>query len=136
FNWAMEGLLRVRARGRLCQPKSAAAAVQDLRSTGSRIQAFADAVGLQAGEGLAVSKQELFGKWTTWCAENNLRPGNPQLFGRDLRTVFPQVRDGKAAGSDGKRVNSYLGIGLACPDCPECPDDQISSGQTLLPRVA
>jgi putative DNA primase/helicase len=111
FNWALVGMKRVAATRKLVQPESALEAVRDLHSAGSPIETFARDIGLVAGdEQLRIGVDDLFAKYAAWCGQNEIRyVGSKISFGRNIRTVFPKIKEGKLA-KGGARC--YVGIGI------------------------
>lgn len=110
FLWAIEGLNRLRARGRFVNPESALGMVQDLADMASpmsefvRTQCVLDPL-------YEVSRKELYDEWKIWCGNNGYREGSMSSFGASLRSVLPEIGD-KRAGSDGSRERRYTGINL------------------------
>lgn len=92
LNWAIAGWRRLRERGRLLQPASAAEAIQELEDLGSPIGAFLrDRCRL--GPECEVACSRLFEVWKAWCQANNRdHLGTVQAFGRDLRAAVPGLR--------------------------------------------
>jgi P4 family phage/plasmid primase-like protien len=110
FNWALVGMERVAETGKLVQPESALGAVRDLHSAGSPVETFARDIGLVAGDQLRIGIDELFAKYAAWCGQNEIRyVGSKISFGRNIRTVFPKIKEGKLA-KGGARC--YVGIGI------------------------
>lgn len=110
-NWALEGLQRLRARGRFFQPSASREAVQDLETLGSPISAFLrDRCELVSGRETEIRK--LYEAWRAWC-ENQGRdhPGNLQGFCRDLKAAEPRLRVTQPREGGG-RVRKYSGIRL------------------------
>ncbi len=96
-------------RRKLIQPKSAMPVVRDLFAAGSPIKTFADDIGLEAGDHLRIGIDDLFMRWGTWCGQNGIRCGSKPAFGRNLRSVFPKIKDGKLHKGG---PNCYVGIGI------------------------
>jgi putative DNA primase/helicase len=108
FNWALDGLQRLRERGRFKQPGASKDAIQELEDLSSPTGAFIrDRCVI--GSGLTVSTADLYRTYRDWCEEHGRHAVNQQLFGRDLRAVRPEVRV-RRLGSD--RTRSYVGLGL------------------------
>jgi putative DNA primase/helicase len=109
--WAIQGLQRVTARGRLVQPESSEQAIAELEEIGSPITAFArDRCEVDVAAG--VSCDGLFTAWKSWCTVNGREhAGNKQTFGRDLRAAFPKITVSQIRSGD-RRDRWYDGIGL------------------------
>lgn len=106
--WAIEGLRRLRARGRFLQPASAAEAIQDLEDLASPVGAFVRERCV-VGVGRRVDVEPLFNAWKRWCeAEGRSTPGTRQKFGRDLTAAVAGVKRKRGTGD----VPFYEGIDL------------------------
>jgi putative DNA primase/helicase len=111
FNWALDGLERLRQRGYFLQPKASQDAIRDLEDLGSPVGAFVrDECVVGAAE--SVDCDTLYSSWKTWCEERGRRASNSQILGRDLRAAFPLVRVSQPR-RDGARHREYHGVGLA-----------------------
>jgi putative DNA primase/helicase len=108
FLWSLDGLQRLRARGRFQQPQASQDAIQELEDLSSPVGAFIrDRCGL--GPERTVEAGELYRTYREWCEEHGRHAVNQQLFGRDLRAVRPEARI-RQLGADRRR--HYVGIGL------------------------
>lgn len=113
FNWALDGLERLRARGRFVQPQASEDAIRELEDLGSPIGAFIRDECSVGGE-FTTPCDALFAAWARWCTENGRdHPGSSQVFGRDLRAACPGLRIAQPRMNDGTRYRAYQGIGLA-----------------------
>lgn len=113
FNWALEGLERLRARGRFVQPSASLESIRELEDLGSPIGAFLRDE-CEVGPGFTVSCEHLYAAWKEWCeAAGRSHPSNAQTFGRDLRAVAPGLRLVQPRHADGSRYRAYSGITLA-----------------------
>jgi len=110
FLWAVEGLKRLRQRGRFVQPTSGMETVSRMVELSSPVTAFVqDSCELNTGK--IVAKRTLFETWRRWCQESGHEPGSLATFGRNLMAAFPEVQSSRPR-EDGTRVNTYAGIGL------------------------
>jgi putative DNA primase/helicase len=108
FNWSLDGLRRLRERGRFNQPGASKDAIQELEDLSSPTGAFIrDRCIIGAGHTVATS--ELYRTYRDWCEEHGRHAVNQQLFGRDLRAVRPEVRV-RRLGTE--RTRFYVGLGL------------------------
>jgi putative DNA primase/helicase len=108
FNWALDGLARLRQRGYFHPPASSRDAIQALEDLGSPMGAFVrDRCGV--GPDRSVEIKEMYANFRTWCEETGRHAVNQQVFGRDLRAVRPEVHI-RQLGTD--RHRHYVGIGL------------------------
>jgi putative DNA primase/helicase len=111
LNWALDGLLRLKARGHFIQPASAAAAVQELEDLASPIGAFIRDR-CDAGPTCTVAVDRAYETWCEWCEEQGRdHPGTKQSFGRDLRAAVPELTLTQPR-EDGARYRIYQGIKL------------------------
>jgi len=112
LNWALDGLARLRARGRLLQPASAQEAISELEDLASPLGAFLrDCCTLQSG--CSVRCADLYAAWCEWCStQGRDHPGTTQSFARDLRSALPRLKIVKPRSWDGKSIRYFEGIGL------------------------
>lgn len=123
FNWALEGLDRLRERGHFLQPTSANESIQEMEDLASPVAAFVREVCV-VGAGQSVFMEDLYSAWGNWCSSNGRRqPGTKASFGRDLRAAVPGLGDSRpGVGRDRKRM--YEGIGLVeSPASEPWPED-------------
>lgn len=108
FNWALEGLDRLLARGYFVNPDSAAEAIQQMEDLSSPIGAFIrDRCVIRPD--VSVEVETLWKAWKAWCSETNTDPKEKAVFGRDLRAVLPTLKVGRPWES---RLRRYVGISL------------------------
>jgi putative DNA primase/helicase len=117
FNWALDGLERLRARGRFVQPAASRDAIRDLEDLGSPVGAFIRDECV-AGREFSVRCDHLYDAWQRWCHRYGRRSTSAQIFGRDLKSAFPSVRMARPRGGDGSRYRMYEGIRLAVRSGP------------------
>ena len=111
FTWALDGLERLRARGRFVQPAASQEAIREIEDLGSPVGAFVRDE-CKIGPDTSVACDELYLAWKTWCEDHGRRPGSTQIFGRDLRAAFPAIRVVRPQNPDGTRQRTYQNIGL------------------------
>jgi putative DNA primase/helicase len=59
----------------------------------------------------------LYLAWRQWCDVNGHRePGTRELFGRNLRTVLPNLHTTEARRTPAGRVRFFQGVRLLTPD--------------------
>ena len=112
--WAIEGLRRLRQRGRFQQPASARQLMSQMERLSSPIAAFvADRCKVEPGA--HVTRRAIYTSWCDWCVSNSIKqPGTDASFGRDLRAFLPEIEDSHPTIS-GQRAWCYQGIRLlAC----------------------
>jgi putative DNA primase/helicase len=120
--WALDGLRRLRARGRFVQPLSGAAQMRLMEDLASPVSAFLrDACVMEAGAEVPVGK--LYEAWREWCREHGRdQPGTEQTFGRDIAAAAAGVGH-KRPRINGVRVRMYTGLRTRTPDDPVEGDD-------------
>lgn len=112
LKWAVDGYHDLLEMGRFISPLASEQAQEDLEAIGSPIIVFLrEACAVGAGRSIEVGA--LYDRWKTWCDTNGREPGNAQAFGRDLRTVFPQIEVTRPRLLDGSRHRVYEGVCLA-----------------------
>jgi putative DNA primase/helicase len=110
FLWAVEGLNRLRQRGRFVQPASGEETSRRLVELSSPVTAFVQDR-CELGVDRRVGKAALFEAWREWCADCGHEPGSLATFGRNLAAAFPAVQSSRPREAD-MRVTIYAGIGL------------------------
>lgn len=105
LNWALDGLDRLRKRGRFRQPGSSAEALELLEDLSSPVGAFLRSQ-CEVGERLTVNTKELYKAYRAWADENGYTKVAQNTFGKELRDCVRLRTSG--AGADRK----YVGIGL------------------------
>jgi putative DNA primase/helicase len=110
FLWAVEGLKRLRERGRFVQPASGEETASRLVELSSPVTAFVQER-CELGPGKIVAKRTLYEMWRLWCNESGHEPGSVATFGRNLMAAFPAIQSSRLREGN-NRVNSYVGIGL------------------------
>ncbi len=110
FNWALDGLQRLRERGHFQSPAASREAIQALEDLASPVGAFIrERCAVGAHEQIEVA--ELYQVYTQWCEAHGQHAVSRQLFGRDLRAVLPELSVRQPREDDRRR--HYLGIGLS-----------------------
>jgi len=111
FNWALEGLERLRQRGYFVQPAASEEAIRELEDLGSPVGAFVREE-CEVGPAHEIAVDALYAAWQTWCEEHGHRARSSQIFGRDLRAVLPAIQMKRPQTPNGERRRAYRGIGL------------------------
>jgi putative DNA primase/helicase len=110
FNWALEGLDRLRTRGHFQQPRASVDAMRHLADLASPVSAFVRDECV-VGPEYEISKDDLWAAWKQWCEEEGMPPSRKSVLIRDLRAAHPGIKP-KRAGREGDRVQVVAGIGL------------------------
>jgi putative DNA primase/helicase len=114
--WSIAGWDRLRRRGRFEQPASATGEIHSLEELSSPHSTFLDECCV-IGEEYEVECPTLYLAWRQWCDVNGHRePGTRELFGRNLRTVLPNLHTTEARRTPAGRVRFFQGVRLLTPD--------------------
>jgi len=139
FSWALDGLERLRERGRFIQPLSAASDVEQLEELNSPLLDFVNSH-CDLGPEHSSQKEVLYQKYLQWCREQGYSyPKTLAVFARDLKSAFPKITPGRPGTGD-NRKNVFYGIRIkALSDNTSAPGVQILSlfnqtGQTSQGR--
>ena len=109
--WALEGLKKLRQRGRFKVPDSSKESLQDLVSITSPISTFVDECCLLGDQSKTTSTQMVFEAWQHWCGENGKSPGGNTVFKRNLTAECPSV-DKRRTAETGRKEYEYTGMAL------------------------
>lgn len=111
LNWAIDGWRRLNSRGHFVPPPSSAEVTQELEDLASPVGAFIRER-CERGPAYAVEVDSLYEAWMKWCeSEGRDHAGTKATFGRDLRTVVPEVGKSRPRAGDG-RLRFYEGLRL------------------------
>ena len=110
FNWALDGLDRLRERGYFTTPAAAREAQRHLEDLASPVGAFVRDR-CEIGVAYTALTDTLWNEWKGWCLEEGAHHGTKSVFARDLRSSVAgltpiRTRDGE------KRRPGYRGIKL------------------------
>jgi putative DNA primase/helicase len=106
LNWALDGLDRLRERGRFMTPKSSVEAIELLENLASPVGAFIRkwcAVDHDQREKVGL----LYDAYCVWCESERHKPSSDAIFGRSLRGVLPALT-WQGRGQERK----YVGVAL------------------------
>ena len=111
--WAIGGWKRLRERGRLIQPESGKAMVEEMEDLASPVGAFLKDC-CEVKPGFEVATSELYAAWKEWCHQRGRdKPGDAAGFGRSLRAVLPGLgHTPNRLQPDGSKQRFYEGIRL------------------------
>jgi putative DNA primase/helicase len=110
FNWALEGLDRLRTRGHFQQPRASVDAMRHLEDLASPVSAFVRD-GCVVGPEQEILKDALWEVWKRWCEAEGMPHSTKAILIRDLRAAHPGIKP-KRGSRDGDRVQVVAGIGL------------------------
>jgi putative DNA primase/helicase len=115
LNWALDGLRRMRARGRLAEPKSSTEERQTLAREGSPVLAFVEeclALDLEAD----IPKDELHMVYTVWSQKIGLFVKDKAVFMRELEAATGGKITTARPTINGVRVYVVKGARFKNPD--------------------
>ena len=115
--WAIDGLRRLRERGRFVQPVSGRDLLCDMEELASPVGAFVADRCIIDPSGTTPVK-DMFGEWERWCKDNARdHTGTSQSFSRDLHAVVPTLAT-RRVGPRSARARVYHGIRVGQEDLP------------------
>ncbi len=134
--WALDGLRRLRARGRFVQPESGGKLVREMEDLGSPVGAFVrEKCVIESGASVPVP--ELYAEYRRWCEQHGRKDiQNEENFGRDLRAAIPELeRVRRRQGTE--RWYAYTPLRLRRIGDPEAEEGHlVPRGRSDLPLVA
>lgn len=96
LKWAVDGLIRLRARGKFAVPPSSAAALEAFKVEANPIRQFSDECLIVSPNNKGIPATDLFKVYVDWCSERKLPCGNIISFGRGLADLgFKKRKSGK-----------------------------------------
>ncbi|MBI5763658.1 MAG: DUF3854 domain-containing protein [Planctomycetes bacterium] len=110
-NWAIVGLDRLRAAGRLNEPEQCRPIVEDFRRLSSPTATFCDECVEFHPSFQKTTCDAAFAAWIGWCKANGHERGSKGRFGERLRSVNSMV-ERKRIRLDDDRAYCYQGIRL------------------------
>jgi P4 family phage/plasmid primase-like protien len=108
--WALEGLRRLRARGRFTQPASSVPVIDEFRRSLTPVAEFMDECCME-GPQHWVLKRQVYDAWSMWAKERGLRPGIQSRFGQRILAQNPTITSARRS-LGGKQKSVYSGIQL------------------------
>ena len=110
FNWAIQGLQRLRERDHFVEPKVAEEAKKDYQRETNPTRCFLEDECVE-GLGYEVSKENLYKTYRRWIETNGYRPLGSSLFGKEVARRFPSAVTTRLR-VEGVRQYTYEGIDL------------------------
>ena len=112
FNWALDGLKRLREQGCFTESRSSLAAKTEFRRECNSAATFLEEQCEQA-DGLVITTQELYQAYNVFSAEVGVEPMGKQAFGKEVTRLFPSVKSSpNALWHGGKRDRVWKGLRL------------------------
>jgi putative DNA primase/helicase len=111
LNWAREGWLRLRARGRFLDLPLSDDMRDDLRELNSPIHGFISEWCDLTDPHAMIMRKELFSAYQRWCKDQGRdHPGTEQQFGQRLSAAYPSLRSIRPRTDNPGRARFYQGI--------------------------
>jgi|GEM_PF-1037370 len=118
FNWALDGLDRLTARGEFTEPASTRGLIDDMNDMASPVTEFIEDHCNWDIDGFAPD-DVLFERWKGWCDKANLQPGSKKSFMAKMRAAYGARLEHVKRGPKGKQRRGYIGISLRTPPMSE-----------------
>jgi putative DNA primase/helicase len=116
FNWALDGLDRLRKYGYFQQPRSSEESIRELEDAAEPVNAFLREW-CKRGPSQRVSVKAFYRSYCLWAEDAGHQRLAKNSFGRALRSLLPKL---KTTGVGAKR--DYVGVALS-----EYGDDQFET---------
>lgn len=110
FNWALEGLYRLRNRGHFASLESVADLDSEFKALVSPMDAFlVDCCTMGPKEEVSVAL--LFRAYRWWCEQENFKSGSKPRFAANLRAAYYKLGS-RVSRHEGRPARTYVGLGL------------------------
>ena len=120
--WALEGLTRVRARGRFTMADACQDAIDDYQQEANPARAFL-VEQCAAGTGDPLTCSTLYTAYAAWAKENGFEVLDARQFGKEVKKAFPKV-DRKRVVAGNARPWCYVGLThVPCGPLDSYPDE-------------
>src|SRR5262249_36623631 len=110
LNWSLDGLDRLEQTSEFSASKHAGELIENMRAEASPVRLFVEECCTLGG---SVEKQALYAAWCDWCARTGNAKGPIQAFGKNLRTMLPELQTSRPRG--GSRKREWTGVSLSAP---------------------
>ncbi|MBD3296505.1 MAG: DNA primase, partial [Candidatus Omnitrophica bacterium] len=118
FLWSLEGLSRLRARGRFELSEKMHQEIDGYRRQNNNVILFVEEE-CNVGPSLEISKDSLYREYKEWCESNGYRAFSKINFGRELTDKNPMIHERRSAAE-----RLWHGIGYTVKGQFEyCPHD-------------
>ena len=149
FNWALEGLRRLTARGHFVVPDMSEIVLDDIRTTAAPHLLFFEEWLIYEPENpeAYLIKTSLYDSYRRWCDAGGYHPFNDGQFAQRLRASFPGLEDCRPRDENGTPQRCWRGLRRRLPDeyhghpIPSSPfvynnDNIAASTQSVLPKAS
>jgi putative DNA primase/helicase len=112
LNWALKSLRRLTVTNRniFTRVRTADEAIVAMRDLASPVAAFVREQCVIGKPEFEIDVDHLYMDFKLWAENNGHMKSTKQLFGRDLRAAFPNIRMMRPRTEEEKRVRVYVGI--------------------------
>jgi putative DNA primase/helicase len=111
FNIAMRGLDRLLEQGKFSYGKDAMDTKREMMRSGSSIAMFAAEAIIQ-DLGAEITKEDLYGAYMNFCAENELSAETMNMLGKKLPFYVTYIAEGLVCVSGGKRQRGWRNVSV------------------------
>lgn len=119
--WGLEGLYRMRQRGRFQLPAASEDLLKQFARLSSPVLGFIeDCCEVQSGTFEAV--EFMWSAWKKWCQDNGHEAGSKNTFGSHLAAAVPGLSRARKRDEQQERYPIYRGIRLKAGFSPDVPD--------------
>lgn len=116
LNWAICGLRDLNESGSFTEPTKSVEAKEQYRLDVNSARAFLREE-VTTDPGNEIETQVLYQSYMEWCKGRNYRPFGENIFGKELKNLFPGVeKQLRRSAANPKRHRVYVGISLIEPN--------------------
>lgn len=112
LNWALAGLRKYLDLGKLVQPASGMASLQQMRHLTSPIMKFVEDLCEYPAPGKSIDKEQLRDAYDYWARDEHAEKISATQFGIKLHAACPAIKDGSQGKRGERRVKKYENICL------------------------
>ena len=108
FNWAIEGVRKLRANGHFKIPAVSQEAWEEFNRDSNPAREFIEQAYELGSSNDAVPCSGAFDAYRAWCLGHGFKPLDATSFGKELRKVFGDLK--RVRQGSGERIWSYHGL--------------------------
>lgn len=123
FHWALVGLTRLIQQGDFTESLDSSEALHEYKVVNNPVLVFKEErLEVKPGDKTArISKADLYSHYVKFCNAWGFSAGSRIHFGRELKTVIPDLSEGKLETMPGVREHCHIGISYASDSAPLSP---------------
>jgi len=142
FNWAMDGLKRLKANGKFSYNKTVEENRKSYERKADPIKGFVEDI-LIFSEGSAIPKDVMYKLYSTWCKESKVSMINEAWFSRKLKDALPGCYPMRSM-SEGNRQQVFMNVSLKDESSqlplpmsnePQSPQRKLDFKESLSDRI-